>query len=102
MPVRIRTIRVRVYRRLHQALRTALPGTETRLKRLLTIGHSYVVAQNRRLAHEMARQGSGEWDVTAAAPARLRGDLRDIELESIPSEACTVVALDVRSPAREA
>lgn len=44
----------------------------------------------------MARQGSGEWEVTAAAPARLRGDLRDIELEPIPSEACTVVALDVR------
>ena len=81
---------------MHQALRTALPRTETRLKRLLTIGHSYVVAQNRRLAHEMARQGAGEWEVTAAAPARLRGDLRDIELERIPSEACAVVALDVR------
>ena len=96
MPNRVRTIGVRVNRRQHQALRTALPGTETPLKRLLTIGHSYVVAQNRRLAHEMARQGSGEWEVTAAAPARLHGDLRDIELEPIPSEACTVVALDVR------
>jgi glycosyltransferase involved in cell wall biosynthesis len=66
------------------------------VKRLLTIGHSYVVAQNRRLAHEMARAGSGEWQVTAAAPARLRGDLRDIELEPIPDEACAVVPLDVR------
>ncbi len=66
------------------------------MKRLLTIGHSYVVAQNRRLAHEMARAGSGEWQVTAAAPARLRGDLRDIELEPIPDEACAVVPLDVR------
>jgi glycosyltransferase involved in cell wall biosynthesis len=61
----------------------------------LTIGHSYVVAQNRRLAHEMARQGRGEWEVTAAAPARLRGDLRDIELEPIAEEACTVVPLQV-------
>lgn len=77
-------------------MRTALSGTEARLKRLLTIGHSYVVAQNRRLAHEMARQGAGEWDVTAAAPARLRGDLREIQLERIPSEACAVIALDVR------
>lgn len=66
------------------------------MKRLLTIGHSYVVAQNRRLAHEMARAGSGEWQVTAAAPARLRGDLRDIVLEPIPGEACAVIPLDVR------
>jgi glycosyltransferase involved in cell wall biosynthesis len=66
------------------------------MKRLLTIGHSYVVAQNRRLAHEMARAGRGEWQVTAAAPVRLRGDLRDIELEPIPDEACAVVPLDVR------
>src|SRR5262245_4488269 len=66
------------------------------MKRLLTIGHSYVVAQNRRLAHEMARAGSGEWHVTAAAPTRLRGDLRDIELEPIPDEACAVIPLDVR------
>jgi glycosyltransferase involved in cell wall biosynthesis len=69
---------------------------ERRLKRLLTIGHSYVVAQNRRLAHEMARAGTGEWHVTVAAPARLRGDLRAIELEPIPEEACTLVSLDVR------
>ena len=96
MPVRIRAIRVRIYGRLYQALRPALSRAEARLKQLLTIGHSYVVAQNRRLAHEMARQGAGEWEVTAAAPARLRGDLRDIELEPIPSEACALVALDVR------
>src|SRR5690349_11100827 len=70
-------------------------GREHRLKRLLTIGHSYVVAQNRRLAHEMAVQGSGEWEVTAVAPARLQGDLRHIELEHIPGEACAVVPLDL-------
>jgi glycosyltransferase involved in cell wall biosynthesis len=71
-------------------------GREDRLKRLLTIGHSYVVAQNRRLAHELAVQGRGEWQVTAAAPARLHGDLRFIELEPIPNEACSVVPVDVR------
>ena len=68
-------------------MRTALSCAENRLKRLLTIGHSYVVAQNRRLAHEMALEGAGEWDVTVAAPSRLRGDLRDIELEPFPAEA---------------
>jgi len=55
-----------------------------------------VVAQNRRLAHEMALEGAGNWDVTAAAPSRLQGDLRDIELEPLPREACAVAALDVR------
>ena len=77
-------------------MRTALSCAENRLKRLLTIGHSYVVAQNRRLAHEMALEGAGEWDVTVAAPSRLRGDLRDIELEPFPSEACAVAPLAVR------
>ena len=54
-----------------------------------------MVAQNRRLPHEMARQGQGEWEVTAAAPARLRGDLRHINLEPIAHEACSVVPLPV-------
>ena len=57
------------------------------MKRLLTIGHSYVVAANRRLAHEMAVQGRGEWEVTAIAPARYRGDLRPIDVEPIDGEA---------------
>ena len=41
----------------------------------LTIGHSYVVTENRRLAHEMGVQGRGRWEVTAIAPKRFRGDL---------------------------
>ncbi|MFL6280568.1 MAG: glycosyltransferase [Vicinamibacterales bacterium] len=44
----------------------------------------------------MAVQGRGEWQVTAAAPARLQGDLRYIELEPIPNEACSVAAIEVR------
>ncbi len=66
------------------------------MKRLLTIGHSYVVAANRRLAHEMALAGAGEWEVTAVAPERFPGDLRDVELEPIPGEACRVVGIPVR------
>lgn len=66
------------------------------MKRLLTLGHSYVVAANRRLAHEMALAGAGEWEVTAAAPDRFPGDLRDITLEPIEGEACRVVAVPVR------
>lgn len=66
------------------------------MKRLLTVGHSYVVAANRRLAHEMAVAGEGEWEVTCVAPARFPGDLRDIELEPISGEACRAVAVPVR------
>jgi len=66
------------------------------VKRLLTIGHSYVVAANRRLAHEMALAGAGRWEVTCAAPLRYPGDLRPVELEPIPGEACRLVPLPVR------
>ena len=59
-------------------------------RRLLSVGHSYVVALNRRLAHEMARAGSDKWDVTAAAPEFLHGDLRPIYLEPIEGEACAL------------
>jgi phosphatidyl-myo-inositol dimannoside synthase len=63
------------------------------MPRLLTIGHSYVIASNRRLAHEMARQGATSWEVTAVAPAFLPADLREVTLEPIPDEACAVRAL---------
>jgi glycosyltransferase involved in cell wall biosynthesis len=66
------------------------------LNRVVTISHSYVVANNRRLAHEMAVQGRGRWEVTALAPARLFGDLRDVALEPIAGEACTTHGLRVR------
>ncbi len=66
------------------------------MKRLLTIGHSYVVAANRRLAHEMALAGAREWEVTAVAPERYPGDLRSVELEPIAGEACRVVPVPVR------
>jgi glycosyltransferase involved in cell wall biosynthesis len=65
-------------------------------RRLLTIGHSYVVASNRRLAHEMALQGGGRWRVTAVAPARFRGDLREIALEPIADEASTLRPAAIR------
>jgi glycosyltransferase involved in cell wall biosynthesis len=56
--------------------------------RLLTIGHSYCIALNRRLANEMAIAGEGEWEVTCAAPEFLQGDLRPVHLERSDDEAC--------------
>lgn len=72
----------------------------TRRLRLLSIGHSYVVALNRRLAHEMAREGRGKWDVTVAAPAFLHGDLRPITLETMEGEACTLERVNVYASRR--
>jgi len=60
-------------------------------RRLLTIGHSYSVGVNRRLAHELAL--TGDWDVTAAAPARFHGDFGWHVLESQPGERCTLAPL---------
>jgi glycosyltransferase involved in cell wall biosynthesis len=71
------------------------------MKRLLTIGHSYVVGLNRRLADEMARQGGERWSVTAAAPSHYAGDLGRVVLEPMTGEACRLVPLAVhfdRSP----
>jgi glycosyltransferase involved in cell wall biosynthesis len=76
-------------------------GGPVPVKRLLTIGHSYVVGMNRRLPGEMARQGSDRWSVTVAAPSSYAGDLGRITLEPIENEACRVVPLPVhfdRSP----
>jgi phosphatidyl-myo-inositol dimannoside synthase len=59
------------------------------MRRLLTLGHSYVVSLNRRLAHEMALAGRGSWEVTCAAPHYFHGenDLGPIALEPTPSDA---------------
>ena len=65
-------------------------------RRLLTLGHSYVVANNRRLAHELALAGAGAWEVTAAAPERYPGDLRDVVLEPIADEACRTVPVPIQ------
>jgi len=43
----------------------------------------------------MAIEGAGRWEVTVAAPRRLQGDLRSIDLEPIADEASRLVALPV-------
>jgi Glycosyltransferase len=69
-------------------------------RRLLTIAHSYCVALNRRLAHEMARAGKGVWEVTAVAPQFFQGDLRPVELEEYPGELCSLEAVPVHLSSR--
>ena len=65
-------------------------------RRLLTIGHSYCVALNRRLADEMARASGEAWEVVAVAPEFVQGDMRAIPLERHHAEACRVEAVPAR------
>ena len=53
--------------------------------RVLTIGHSYVIALNRAVAREVARHP--DFEVTVAAPSFFHGDLRDLELEPEPEDS---------------
>jgi glycosyltransferase involved in cell wall biosynthesis len=59
----------------------------------LTIGHSYVVALNRRLPQEIARVSEGEWQVTTVAPRFVRAELRDIALEPQADEGCQLESI---------
>lgn len=64
-------------------------------RRLLSIGHSYVVGANRRLAHAMQRAGRDRWEVHVAAPSYFHGsnDLRPVTFTPWPDEPCPVTAL---------
>ena len=63
--------------------------------RVLTIGHSYVVAENRALVREIARDP--QFDVTVAAPVAFHSGLGTIELQPEPSGSnLTLKALSAR------
>lgn len=64
-------------------------------RKLLSIGHSYVVTLNRRLVNEIARLGQGEWEVTAVAPSFMHGDLRPMHLEADLKEICRLEGVSV-------
>jgi glycosyltransferase involved in cell wall biosynthesis len=63
--------------------------------RLLTVGHSYGVALNRRLPHEIARVSGGRWEVTAVAPQFVRSEMRDIPLEVGTDELCLLEPVEM-------
>jgi len=61
--------------------------------RILTIGHSYVIALNRAIVREVARHP--DFEVTVAAPSFFHGDLRDLALEPEPEGSpLRLVSLD--------
>ncbi len=64
-------------------------------KRLLSIGHSYVVNLNRRLVNEMARLGRDEWEITTVSPDFLHGDLRPLTFTKDEQDICQIEAIPV-------
>jgi glycosyltransferase involved in cell wall biosynthesis len=70
-------------------------------RRLLTVGHSYVIGVNRRLAHELSLAGGREWEVTCVAPAKYRADHGWAHFRALPDEPCRALGLrawGTRSP----
>jgi phosphatidyl-myo-inositol dimannoside synthase len=70
-------------------------------RRLLSIGHSYVVGLNRRLPAELSRLPVGRpWKVTVVAPGYYRGsagDLRASRLQPEPGEPLELRSLDAHA-----
>ena len=60
----------------------------------LRLGIRMWYAQNRRLAHEMARLGGEDWEITAVAPSFFHGDFRDLEVEKYEDELCRLETVD--------
>jgi glycosyltransferase involved in cell wall biosynthesis len=63
--------------------------------KLLSIGHSYVVALNRRLVDEISRLGQDRWQVTVVAPRFMDTDLRPLILEAAPEDSYRLESLAV-------
>lgn len=65
-------------------------------RRLLTIGHSYVVSLNRRLARELSQAGGRDWEVTCAAPKYFHGgnDLAPVTFTRTVEDDFPVVELN--------
>jgi glycosyltransferase involved in cell wall biosynthesis len=65
-------------------------------RRLLTVGHSYVVSLNRRLAREVSRAARGRWELTCATPRFFHADtgLAAVSLTREAADDFPLVELD--------
>jgi glycosyltransferase involved in cell wall biosynthesis len=72
------------------------------MRKLLTLGHSYAVSLNRRLAHEMAVAGRDRWEITCVAPSYFHGgnDLAPVVLEPTPDDAYRLHAVPAHFTSR--
>jgi glycosyltransferase involved in cell wall biosynthesis len=71
----------------HHCEEVAVTG---KVRQLLSVGHSYCIALNRRLTEEMERIGGPPWQVTTIAPRFFHGDLSPIRTQANPLEASSL------------
>jgi glycosyltransferase involved in cell wall biosynthesis len=64
-------------------------------RKILSIGHSYVVGVNRRLVNEIARISDGKWEVHVVTPSKLNNDFRYFEYHPDSTDMCTISAIPV-------
>lgn len=64
-------------------------------RKILSIGHSYIVGVNRRLVNEIARISDGKWEVHTIVPSKLNNDFRHFEYSLEPTDICNISALPV-------
>jgi glycosyltransferase involved in cell wall biosynthesis len=64
-------------------------------RRLLSVGHSYVIGANRALAHAVQRAAGDDWEVRVLTPRYFHGrdDLRPAAFSPRPDEPCPVVPI---------
>jgi glycosyltransferase involved in cell wall biosynthesis len=65
------------------------------VRKILSIGHSYIVGVNRRLINEMSRIGKDDWEVQAIAPSTLKNDFRQFEYQREPADICKISDIPV-------
>lgn len=64
-------------------------------RKILSIGHSYIVGVNRRLVNEIARISDGKWEVHTIVPSKLNNDFRHFEYSLESTDICNISALPV-------
>jgi glycosyltransferase involved in cell wall biosynthesis len=64
-------------------------------RKVLSIGHSYVVGVNRRLVNEIARISDGKWEVHVVTPRKLNNDFRHFEYHPESTDICQASAIPV-------
>lgn len=64
-------------------------------RKILSIGHSYVVGVNRRLVNEIARISDGKWEVHVISPSKLNNDFRYFEYHPDSADICNISSIPV-------
>jgi glycosyltransferase involved in cell wall biosynthesis len=65
------------------------------VRKILSIGHSYIVGVNRRLVNEISRISDDKWEVHAISPCKLRNDFRRFQYQLESTDICQISEVPV-------